>query len=114
MNRTDPERTLNDWLGRHRGLLMKVARSFASTAHDRDDLLQEIAFQVWKSIPGYRSEIAETTWLYRVAFYTAINWSRKEATCFATSSFLLLLIVHATSGVSRFDPAVPGSYIMPS
>ncbi len=72
------ERRLNDWLSRHQGLVIKVARSFARETHDRDDLLQEIAFQLWQSIPGYRSQVAETTWIYRVAFYTAINWSRKE------------------------------------
>ncbi|MCS7468934.1 sigma-70 family RNA polymerase sigma factor [Stieleria sp. ICT_E10.1] len=33
---------------------------------------------MWKSIPGYKTQVAESTWLYRVALYTAINWSRKE------------------------------------
>lgn len=80
MHRTECEDTLKDWLSRHHGLLIKVARSFAPSTHDQDDLLQEIAFQVWKSIPSYKSTVAETTWLYRVALYTAINWSRKENT----------------------------------
>jgi RNA polymerase sigma-70 factor (ECF subfamily) len=77
---TDRDARLGDWLRRHRGLLVKVTRSFARTPQDRDDLLQEIAFQVWESIPRYTAEVAESTWLYRVAFYTAINWSRKETT----------------------------------
>jgi len=78
MNQRQQEDTLNDWLSRHRNLLIKVARSFAVSAHDKEDLLQEIAFQIWTSIPNYKPEVAETTWIYRVAFYTAINWSRKE------------------------------------
>jgi RNA polymerase sigma-70 factor (ECF subfamily) len=78
MHHREREEILNDWLSRHKGLLFKVARSFAQSTHDQDDLFQEIAFQVWKSIPGYRPEVAESTWLYRVALYTAINWSRKE------------------------------------
>lgn len=77
------DETLSAWLGRHQGLLLKVSRSFAVDSHDRDDLLQEIAFQVWKSIPAFSKvaaeSIAESTWIYRVAFHTAINWTRKES-----------------------------------
>lgn len=80
MNREQQDRVLNDWLSRHKGLLLKVARSFSgASSDDRDDLLQEIVLQVWRSIPGYPPEIAETTWIYRVALYTAVSWSRKEA-----------------------------------
>lgn len=78
MHHKKHETKLNDWLNRHSGLLVKVARSFTRSPDDRDDLLQEIAFQIWKSIPRYKAGIAETTWIYRVAFYTAIDWSRKE------------------------------------
>jgi len=80
MRQQDRENKLNEWLHQHQGLLIKVARSFARSPHDRDDLIQEISLQVWNSIPKYKPEIAESTWLYRVAFYTAINWSRKEKT----------------------------------
>jgi len=39
---------------------------------------REIAIQVWHSIPTFRSESAVTTWLYRIAFNTALKWVRKE------------------------------------
>lgn len=77
MQESEQEAILLDWLSRHRGLLVKVARAFVRSTADQDDLLQEIALQVWNSIPRYKKDIAETTWLYRVAFHTAINWSRK-------------------------------------
>lgn len=80
MHHKERETRLNDWLDRHMGLLIKVARSFSRLRHEQDDLLQEMAFQVWKSIPRYKPSVSETTWLYRVAFYTAIDWSRKEET----------------------------------
>ena len=79
MNRQVQDDILGQWLGRHRGLLLKVARSFAAESNDRDDLLQEIVFQVWTSIPQYKDKVAESTWIYRVALYTAISWSRKES-----------------------------------
>lgn len=77
MQENEQEVILLDWLSRHRGLLVKVARAFVRSTADQDDLLQEIALQVWNSIPRYKKDTAETTWLYRVAFHTAINWSRK-------------------------------------
>jgi len=78
MHPREREDKLNQWLDRHKGLLIKVARSFSQSSHDHDDLLQEISFQVWESIPRYNPAVAETTWLYRVALYTAISWSRKH------------------------------------
>lgn len=79
MNRHQQDQQLNEWLHCHKGLLLKVAKSFAVCSHDRDDLLQEIVLQVWRSISGYTAEVKVSTWIYRVALYTAVSWSRKEA-----------------------------------
>lgn len=62
----------------HRGLLFKVVRAYAFNSHDQDDLFQEIATQLWNSVPGYRGDCAGTTWIYRVALYSAMGWSKKE------------------------------------
>lgn len=67
-----------EWLHKHKALLFKIVRAYAFTAEDRDDLFQEIALQVWKSVPNFRSESAVTTWLYRIALNTAIRWKSKE------------------------------------
>lgn len=79
MNQIQQDKTLDGWLEQHKGVLLKVARSFAIDSHDRDDLLQEIVLQVWRSIPRYTAEVKESTWIYRVALYTAVSWSRKES-----------------------------------
>jgi RNA polymerase sigma-70 factor (ECF subfamily) len=78
MKEREQQRIFDDWLSRHKGLLFKVVRAYAFTIHDRDDLFQEIARQVWHSVPKFRGESAETTWLYRVALYAAISWSKRE------------------------------------
>ena len=62
----------------HRGLLFKIVRSYAREAMDYDDLFQEIAIQVWRSIPAFRNESAVTTWIYRIGINTAIKWSKRE------------------------------------
>lgn len=78
MEVSEQSRVFDEWLSKHKGLLFKVVHTYAFTPHDREDLFQEIATQVWNSISRFRAESAVTTWLYRVALNTALAWSRKE------------------------------------
>ena len=66
------------WLADHAGLMWKVIRAFAVTPEDQKDLLQEIALQLWRSLTAFRGEAKESTWIYRVAFNTALVWKRDE------------------------------------
>ncbi|HWA34123.1 MAG TPA: RNA polymerase sigma factor [Cyclobacteriaceae bacterium] len=68
----------DSWIAKYRALLFKVVRAYAFTAMDRDDLFQEIAIQVWRSVPSFRHESSEVTWLYRIALNVSIKWSGKE------------------------------------
>ena len=72
------ELRFRQWLAEHTGLLLKVVRSFADKPDDADDLLQEILLQVWLSLPNFRNDSKPTTWLYKVAFNTALAWKRTE------------------------------------
>jgi len=67
-------------LGEHRRLLYKVARAYGRTGADREDLLQEMAVQAWKSFPRYDAGLRFSTWLYRVALNVAISFQRRETT----------------------------------
>jgi RNA polymerase sigma-70 factor, ECF subfamily len=66
------------WLRDHLGLVIKVVRSYALSPADQEDLMQEIFVQLWKSIPNFRGESKETTWIYRVSIQTAMIWRRGE------------------------------------
>jgi RNA polymerase sigma-70 factor (ECF subfamily) len=68
------------WLSQHKGIMFKIIRAYAFNEHDQEDLFQEISLQVWKSIPEFRGESKPSTWIYRVALYTATVWVRKEKT----------------------------------
>jgi len=72
------ELQFRQWLGEHKGLLVKVVRSFAEGPADQDDLFQEILLQIWLSLPNFRDDSKPTTWLYRVALNTALAWKRSE------------------------------------
>lgn len=62
----------------HRGMLYKVCRLYCFTESDRQDLFQEIVFQLWRSYPRFRGEARISTWLYRIALNTAISGLRKQ------------------------------------
>ncbi len=62
----------------HKAILFKVSRAYGSSPADRDDLFQEIALQVWHSIPAFRGDAAIGTWIYRIALNTAMTWLRDQ------------------------------------
>jgi RNA polymerase sigma-70 factor, ECF subfamily len=72
------ETLFKEWLAEHRGTVLKVARAYALTAEDCQDLAQEILLQVWRSLPQFQGQASATTWCYRVALNTALSWHRKE------------------------------------
>jgi RNA polymerase sigma-70 factor (ECF subfamily) len=75
---TEQQHIFETWLSQHKALIFKVVRAYAFTGMDRDDLFQEISFQVWRSVPSFRKESSAVTWIYRVALNTAMRWIRKE------------------------------------
>lgn len=50
-----------------------------TTGSDREDLIQEMLIAIWKKLPEFESRSKLTTWGWRVAFYTAMNWRRKHS-----------------------------------
>jgi RNA polymerase sigma factor (sigma-70 family) len=56
----------------HEGLIYKVATLYTNTPDDRDDLTQEIVYQLWKSFDSFNEQSKLSTWMYRVAMNTAI------------------------------------------
>ena len=78
MHEREQKQIFDNWLQRHKGILFKIVRAYAFNAADQDDLFQEIALQVWRSIPDFRGEAKASTWIYRVALYAASAWTRRE------------------------------------
>ena len=72
------EAVFKRWLEQHIGLVFTVARTFAPSDADRDDLVQEILLQLWRSLPRFEGKSKESTWIYRVALHTALAWQRSE------------------------------------
>lgn len=62
----------------NQGIIHKVCSIYCDNEDDRNDLVQEILAQLWKSFPSFRNESKFTTWMYRVALNTAITSFKKN------------------------------------
>jgi len=66
-------------LREHRGIVYKVAALYSRSVADREDLMQEISAQLWRSFAGYDEARAKfSTWMYRIALNVAISQARRE------------------------------------
>jgi RNA polymerase sigma factor (sigma-70 family) len=65
-------------IDQHQAIIHKICRLYRDTKEDREDLFQEIVFQLWKAAPTFRGEAKFSSWLYRVALSTAISVYRKK------------------------------------
>ena len=66
-------------LERHAGIIRKVALGYTSTFADRQDLTQEITFQLWRAYPRYSPARPFSTWMYRIALNVSISFLRRHS-----------------------------------
>jgi RNA polymerase sigma-70 factor (ECF subfamily) len=72
------EAQFSDLIRRNAGLIHKIARTYCRDAADREDIVQEVAVQLWRSRHRYDDRYRETTWIYRIALNVAISFHRRE------------------------------------
>jgi RNA polymerase sigma-70 factor (ECF subfamily) len=63
----------------HQGILYKIANSYTNCLEDKDDLLQEISYQLWRSLDSYQGKAKLSTWVYKIALNTAISYLRSDS-----------------------------------
>jgi RNA polymerase sigma-70 factor, ECF subfamily len=78
LNSPDEQQFL-ELINGNRPRILKVCRVYAWNAADRDDLYQEILFQIWRALPGLKQNIHANTWLYRIAINISISFVRRRA-----------------------------------
>jgi RNA polymerase sigma-70 factor (ECF subfamily) len=65
-------------INRHENVIHKICNIYTSSVPEREDLKQEIIFQLWKSFPTFRQEAKVQTWMYKVALNTALIGLRRK------------------------------------
>jgi RNA polymerase sigma factor (sigma-70 family) len=70
--RAELERWFDELLATYGSALGRLATSYARSAAERDDLVQEIALAIWGALPQFRGECSERTFLFRIAHNRAL------------------------------------------
>jgi RNA polymerase sigma factor (sigma-70 family) len=67
-------------LNQNIGIVHQVCHTyFRRDAVEREDVFQDIMYQLWKSYPRFKGESKFSTWMYRVALNTAITHIRRSS-----------------------------------
>lgn len=64
-------------LTNYQGILHKVSLVYFKNKSDREDNLQEIIYQLWKSFPSLKNHKSIGSWIYAVSINTSISRIKK-------------------------------------
>ncbi len=73
------EEIFKELINRNQAMIYKIATLYTDQAEDRKDLTQDIYIQIWKSLESFKSKSNVSTWLYRVALNTSIQYLKKKS-----------------------------------
>ncbi len=62
----------------HQALIHKICRIYRDNKEEREDLFQDIIYQLWKAYPQFQGRLKGTTWMYRIGLNTAMATFRKQ------------------------------------
>ena len=78
MNPTDQHAAFLQLIQDNKGILFKISNSYCRTRDDREDLMQEMVYQLWKSGHSFDTHRKFSTWMYRIALNVAISFYRRQ------------------------------------
>jgi len=57
--------------------IQRICQYYNSNAEDQKDMYQEVLVNIWRSLDNFRGDSAISTWVYRVAVNTSLNYTGK-------------------------------------
>lgn len=79
MTTPDLQEAFQDRVEQHKKILYKVCNAYCRDRDSREDLAQEIMFQLWRSFGKFDGRCQFSTWMYRIALNVAISFCRSES-----------------------------------
>ena len=67
-----------DILEKNIGIILKISRAYTKRINDKEDLVNDITLELWKSFGQFKGESKISTWIYRIALNTSMNYKRKK------------------------------------
>ena len=62
----------------YKEVIAKVCSVYSSESSPFADLYQEVMINLWTGLESYRGDAKVSTWIYRLAINTCINWHRRN------------------------------------
>jgi RNA polymerase sigma factor (sigma-70 family) len=78
MNASPNKEIFTQLINENKGIVYKVCNAYCRDKNNKDDLAQEILYNLWKSFHSFRTDLKFSTWMYRIALNVAISFYRKE------------------------------------
>jgi RNA polymerase sigma-70 factor (ECF subfamily) len=78
--RKEKQQELLKLIAENERIVYKVSNTYCSDKNDRQDLAQEIIYNLLKSYHSFDDQYKFSTWMYRVALNVAISFYRKNKT----------------------------------
>ena len=85
------------------GFIFKIASVYTNNTDDKNDLVQEIIYQLWKSYESFNHQSSLSTWMYRVALNVAIYQLKVSKKRVTTVPIEGLVLNHHESDTSQID-----------
>ena len=63
----------------HEGIIHKLCFMYSDNREEYKDLRQEVSYQLLRSYPGYKGASKLSTWVYKVALFTAMAHIRGKS-----------------------------------
>jgi len=98
---TKDKETFLRLLEEHKGIIIKICNGYCQARDDKEDLSQEIVYNLWKAFSTYTPEYKFSTWLYRVALNVAISYYRKEKRSLQYTPYDENLIIFSEEGYNK-------------
>ena len=75
---TDIDKAFLSLINENLGIAHKIARLYFDDAPSREDVIQEMMYQLWRSFSSFDNRSKFSTWMYRVCLNTALTHFSKR------------------------------------
>lgn len=67
----------------HKDMVFNIIVRIVNHSEEAEELAQDVFMKAYHALPSFKKEAKFSTWLYRIAYNTAISWTRKSRPEFA-------------------------------
>ncbi|MBK7173770.1 MAG: RNA polymerase sigma factor [Bacteroidales bacterium] len=73
------ERLFRQMINENKEKIYRICIYHASCREDCEDMFQQVLINIWSSLPNFRGDSKVSTWIYRIALNTTIDFNRAES-----------------------------------